>query len=158
MSERGFITDWLTFHGLRKYQSAFDALSASSIEDILKLTVEDLRKMGITKIGARRKILAAIEHDKIVQTEPCEQYGLNPYANHEARNRASRRGFIFPLLYSGLGDDLGLSPHLLLCGCPWKDEATWYGFDETKARHPFTAVFLFFSLTKEYSLRGAPWL
>ena len=60
-----FLADWCSFHGLQKYHSVLAAIpQLRSIDDLLELTAEDLTSNGIRAIGARRKILAALEHDK----------------------------------------------------------------------------------------------
>ncbi len=53
------IAAWLRGLGLGQYEAAFreNAVDASVLPD---LTAEDLREMGVTAIGHRRKLLAAI--------------------------------------------------------------------------------------------------
>jgi hypothetical protein len=53
------ITSWLRGLGLQQYDDAFRQ-NAIDGEVLLDLTAEDLRDLGVTLIGHRRKLLAAI--------------------------------------------------------------------------------------------------
>jgi len=55
------IADWLRGLGLEQYEAAFreNAIDAGVLRE---LTADDLRELGITPIGHRRKLLAAIAH------------------------------------------------------------------------------------------------
>ena len=52
-------TKWLASHGLGTYAYAFRD-NHIEVETMSSLTMDDLREMGITSVGHRRKILAAI--------------------------------------------------------------------------------------------------
>ena len=53
------IAEWLRGLGLEQYEDAFrsNAIDAAVLRD---LTADDIRELGITAIGHRRKLLAAI--------------------------------------------------------------------------------------------------
>ena len=53
------IADWLRGLGLEQYGDAFRE-NAIDAEVLRELTADDLRELGITPIGHRRKLLAAI--------------------------------------------------------------------------------------------------
>jgi hypothetical protein len=53
------VADWLRGLGLGQYAPAFAANDIDG-EVLLELTVDDLTGLGITSIGHRRKLLAAI--------------------------------------------------------------------------------------------------
>src|SRR5215472_9020226 len=53
------IADWLRGLGLEQYEDAFRE-NAIDTEVLGELTVDDLKELGITPIGHRRKLLAAI--------------------------------------------------------------------------------------------------
>jgi class 3 adenylate cyclase len=53
------ITDWLRGLGLEQYASAFHD-NAIDFEILRELTADDLKDLGITLVGHRRKLLAAI--------------------------------------------------------------------------------------------------
>ena len=52
-------TKWLASHGLGTYAQAFRD-NHIEVETMSSLTMDDLREMGITSVGHKRKILAAI--------------------------------------------------------------------------------------------------
>jgi hypothetical protein len=53
------IAEWLRGLGLQQYEGAFrrNAIDAAVLRDV---TADDIRELGITAIGHRRKLLAAI--------------------------------------------------------------------------------------------------
>jgi class 3 adenylate cyclase/predicted ATPase len=53
------ITDWLRGLGLEQYASAFHD-NAIDVDILRELTADDLRDLGVTLVGHRRKLLAAI--------------------------------------------------------------------------------------------------
>src|SRR5256885_812250 len=53
------ITDWLRGLGLEQYASAFHD-NAIDVEVLPDLTADDLKDLGISLVGHRRKLLAAI--------------------------------------------------------------------------------------------------
>src|SRR5687767_12981427 len=66
------IAAWLRDVGLAQYERAFHANDIDA-EVLADLTAEDLVALGITSIGHRRKLLAAIaalRHDPVAATTP----------------------------------------------------------------------------------------
>ena len=55
------ISEWLRGLGLERYQQAFDQ-NDIDLEVLPSLTSDDLVELGITSIGHRRKLLAALRH------------------------------------------------------------------------------------------------
>ena len=53
------ITAWLTSLGLGRYAAAFRA-NDIDVDVLPELTAEDLKDLGVTSIGHRRKLLASI--------------------------------------------------------------------------------------------------
>jgi hypothetical protein len=53
------IADWLRRLGLDRYESAFRDNDVD-IETLPSLTADDLRELGVTSLGHRKKLLAAI--------------------------------------------------------------------------------------------------
>jgi len=53
------ITNWLSGLGLEQYASAFDD-NAIDVEVLRELTADDLRDLGVSLVGHRRRLLAAI--------------------------------------------------------------------------------------------------
>jgi class 3 adenylate cyclase len=75
------VADWLRSLGLEQYESAFreNAIDAEVLRD---LTAEDLRELGVSLIGHRRRLLRAIA-DLRVETPPpiAETAPANPLPN-----------------------------------------------------------------------------
>ena len=55
------VEQWLGAHGLRKYYELLKKSEIESMEAVLMLTEDELRNMGMHKVGARRKLLYAIQ-------------------------------------------------------------------------------------------------
>lgn len=63
LTEMGGVHDWLDRLGLARYKREFDIHEVD--ETMLPLlTLEDLREMGITAVGPRRKIYCEIQELK----------------------------------------------------------------------------------------------
>ena len=75
------IAEWLRGLGLEQYEGAFreNAIDAEVLRD---LTTEDLRELGVSLIGHRRRLLRAIA-DLRVETPPpiAETAPANPLPN-----------------------------------------------------------------------------
>ena len=87
------IGGWLRGLGLERYEQAF---RENRIEaDVLpSLTVEDLKDLGVTLVGDRRRLLDAIaalgnKHIQVARDEPSEGIGraLAPTGGTEAERR-----------------------------------------------------------------------
>jgi SAM (Sterile alpha motif) domain-containing protein len=53
------IAEWLRGHGLEQYAEAFRE-NAIDVEVLRDLTADDIRELGVTPIGHRRRLLTAI--------------------------------------------------------------------------------------------------
>src|SRR5438045_1549267 len=82
------IEHWLTELGLGRYAGAFKAndIDASLLAD---LTAEDLESIGVSSVGHRRKLLAAIA--RIPLASPPSQPKHSPATHAEVRSEAERR-------------------------------------------------------------------
>src|SRR4029077_2348365 len=78
------VADWLSGLGLGNYAPAFAANDIDS-EILPELTADDLIGLGVTSIGHRRELLAAIA----AQTRKAPQPGVEtaPAISHEAERR-----------------------------------------------------------------------
>ena len=66
------VADWLSGLGLGQYAPAF-AVNDIDGEVLPELTADDLTALGITSIGHRRKLLAAIAALRGVASEPVTE-------------------------------------------------------------------------------------
>ena len=53
------VADWLRALGLERYEAAFRENDVSA-EELCHLTAEDLKELGVTAVGHRRRLLVAI--------------------------------------------------------------------------------------------------
>ena len=114
------IAVWLRSLGLGQYEAAFrdNAVDASVLPD---LTAEDLREMGVTAIGHRRKLLAAAAALRAPSVpgaaavpEPSPAPPIGPSASQSALERgagsAERRQLT--VLFCDLAGSMALSARL----------------------------------------------
>jgi hypothetical protein len=86
------IAAWLRALGLERYEPAFRDNEIDA-EILPKLTVEDLKDIGVTKVGDRRKLLEAIAAlgmgapPSPVAEQPSEVPGLPPAPSSAAERR-----------------------------------------------------------------------
>ena len=71
---------WLRTLGLGQYEAAFRGNEIDG-EVLPKLTVEDLKDLGVAVVGHRRKIVSAIEELKAAS--PSRAYAATTLAPHE---------------------------------------------------------------------------
>src|SRR6266404_3657860 len=78
------ITNWLRGLGLEQYAPAFHD-NAIDVEILRELTADDLRDLGVTLVGHRRKLLAAIAR---LQDEPSISTGLTASQSRFSHGKA----------------------------------------------------------------------
>ena len=54
---------WLELHGWADYVNAFHSQAVHDLETVRSLTQDDLKGLGLTRIGDRRKFLSQVEED-----------------------------------------------------------------------------------------------
>jgi class 3 adenylate cyclase len=82
------VAAWLRGLGLEQYESAFRD-NGIDAEVLPKLTVEDLRDIGVTRVGDRRKLLEALAalHERAPPSPVVEPPGLAAAPSFEAERR-----------------------------------------------------------------------
>ena len=69
------VADWLRRLGLGQYEAAFRE-NAVTVDVLPSLTLEDLRDLGITAVGHRRRLLdaiAALRADRELASDPQQR-------------------------------------------------------------------------------------
>ena len=76
------VGDWLRELGLEQYEAAFRE-NAVDAEVLPTLTVDDLKDLGITLVGHRRRLLEAIAalRSQVAPTEPVAEVSPSPPAD-----------------------------------------------------------------------------
>jgi class 3 adenylate cyclase len=90
------IVVWLRSLGLGKYEAAF---RENEIDETVlpNLTAEDLKELGVTALGHRRKLLdaiAALRSDASVQTPPVKAAPVQPSAEERTAPPAGERRYL----------------------------------------------------------------
>src|SRR3954468_6259943 len=75
------VADWLRALGLQRYEAAFRANDVN-VEVLPTLTADDLKELGITSIGHRRRILGAIA--KLLQDDSTSLPAAKPSDDRSA--------------------------------------------------------------------------
>ena len=84
------VGSWLKSLGLEQYAAAFHE-NAIDGEVLPKLTVDDLKDLGIAVVGHRRKILSAIEALNAAPAPQAEAPAQTPVPSSAAPDAAERR-------------------------------------------------------------------
>ena len=75
------VGDWLRSLGLGQYEAAFRDNEIDG-EVLPKLTVEDLKDLGVAVVGHRRKIMSAIEELNAASSARAEGVNAVPTQSH----------------------------------------------------------------------------
>jgi class 3 adenylate cyclase len=104
------IGGWLRSLGLEQYEAAFRENGVD--ETVLpKLTAEDVRDLGVTAVGHRRKLLEAIAELRSVKTEPAPSEPSSPAAAAPPKDTAAERRQV-TVMFSDLVGSTALSARM----------------------------------------------
>ena len=81
------VADWLRALGLERYEAAFRENDVGA-EDLCHLTAEDLKGLGVTAIGHRRRLLVAIA--KLRDDDAASLPAVRPTGDHRGVNIRGR--------------------------------------------------------------------
>jgi class 3 adenylate cyclase/tetratricopeptide (TPR) repeat protein len=104
------VAEWLRQLGLERYEAAFRENDVT-VAVLPSLTAEDLKELGVTSIGHRRKLLQAIAAGRsdLGQLSPAQTFGLSP---NERRSGLAAERRQLCVMFCDMMDFTGLSSRL----------------------------------------------
>src|SRR5262249_16260196 len=104
------IVVWLRSLGLEQYEAAFRENGVD--ETVLpKLTAEDVKDLGVTAVGHRRKLLEAITELRSAKTEPPPAEASSPAPVAQSKDTAAERRQV-TVMFSDLVGSTALSARI----------------------------------------------
>src|SRR6516162_10166841 len=104
------VASWLRSLGLEQYEAAFRKNGVD--ETVLpKLTAEDVKDLGVTAVGHRRKLLEAIAALGSGKTEPALSDPSSPAPAAQSKDTAAERRQV-TVMFSDLVDSTALSARM----------------------------------------------
>jgi hypothetical protein len=101
---------WLRSLGLEQYEAAFreDGVDETVLP---KLTAEDVKDLGVTAVGHRRKLLEAIAELRSAKTEPRPSEASSPAPAAQSKDAAAERRQV-TVMFSDLVGSTALSARM----------------------------------------------
>ena len=104
------IVVWLRSLRLEQYEAAFRENGVD--ETVLpKLTAEDVKDLGVTAVGHRRKLLEAIAELRSAKTEPLPSEAFSPAPAAQSKDTAAERRQV-TVMFSDLVGSTALSARM----------------------------------------------
>ena len=69
--------NWLEIHGLRKYEDILREAECLELDLILDFQDEELKELGLSTLGSRKKFLNAIKKSQNAGVCPCILHYIN---------------------------------------------------------------------------------
>ena len=104
------VASWLRSLGLEQYEAAFRENGVD--ETVLpKLTAEDVKDLGVTAVGHRRKLLEAIAALGSGKTEPALSDPSSPAPAAQSKDTAAERRQVTVMFSDSVGSTALFSAH-----------------------------------------------